>query len=343
MNSSAPLTIDSVRSLGLTGRDFLKETDFTATELTSLLDLAAALKAARAQGVEPQLLQGKNLAAIFEKTSTRTRIAFSVAMANQGGHTTFLDGSSSQIGHKESPADTARVLERLFDGIEYRGSEQSVVEELAFFSRVPVYNGLTDQWHPTQMLADFLTMQEHSIQSEQLSFCYLGDARFNMANSLLTMGAIMGADVRLVAPKTLWPDPGIVVSAQRIATGTGAKIQVTEDIESGVSGAEFVHTDIWVSMGEPKDVWAERISLLRDYQVNSKVMDIAGQQAKFMHCLPAYHDSKTLTGATIAKEFNLSEGIEVTHQVFESSANIAFDQAENRMHTIKAILVATLA
>ena len=343
MNSVAPLTIDFIRSLGLTGRDFLKETDFTAAELTSLLDLAAALKAARAQGSEPQFLTGKNLAAIFEKTSTRTRVAFSVAMANQGGHTTFLDGSSSQIGHKESPADTARVLERLFDGIEYRGTEQSVVEELAFFSRVPVYNGLTDQWHPTQMLADFLTMKEHATQSGQLSFCYLGDARFNMANSLLTMGALMGSDVRLVAPKALWPDPRIVESAEQIAASTGAKIQVTEDVESGVSGVEFVHTDIWVSMGESKDVWAERIDLLRSYQVNSQVMSLAGSHAKFMHCLPAYHDSKTVIGATIAEEFNLPAGIEVTHEIFESTANIAFDQAENRMHTIKAILVATLA
>ena len=343
MNSAIPLTIDSVRSLGLSGRDFLKETDFTPAELTSLLALAAALKDARAQGAEPRFLEDKNLAAIFEKTSTRTRIAFSVAMANQGGHTTFLDASSSQIGHKESPADTARVLERLFDAIEYRGTEQSVVEELARYSRVPVYNGLTDQWHPTQMLADFLTMQEHATASGQLSFCYLGDARFNMANSLLTMGALMGADVRLVAPKALWPDPSVISAAELIAVNTGARITVTEDIETGVRGAEFVHTDIWVSMGESKEVWTERIELLRGYQVNSEIMNLAGSNAKFMHCLPAYHDTQTVIGATIAEQFNMPNGIEVTHEVFESSANIAFDQAENRMHTIKSILVATLA
>lgn len=342
MNSAIPPSVESVRSLGLSGRDFLKETDFTPGELTSLLTLAAALKAARAQGAEPRFLEGKNLAAIFEKTSTRTRIAFSVAMANQGGHTTFLDASSSQIGHKESPADTARVLERLFDAIEYRGTEQRVVEELAHYSRVPVYNGLTDQWHPTQMLADFLTMQEHATTSEELSFCYLGDARFNMANSLLTMGALMGADVRLVAPKALWPDPSIISNAELIAVNTGARITVTEDVETGVRGADFVHTDIWVSMGESKEVWTERIELLRGYQVNSEIMNLAGSHAKFMHCLPAYHDTQTVIGATIAEQFNMPNGIEVTHEVFESTANIAFDQAENRMHTIKSILVATL-
>jgi len=341
---NADLTADHVRSLGLTGRDFLRELDFTAVELNSLLDLAARLKQLRKQGSEPALLQRKNLAAIFEKTSTRTRISFSVAMADQGGNTTFLDGASSQIGHKESPADTARVLSRIFDAIEFRGSEQAVVEELAQHSSVPVYNGLTDQWHPTQMLADFLTMREHqSNPQERLSYCYLGDARNNMGNSLLVMGAIMGADTRIVAPKVLWPDHSVIDQANALAQASGAKITLTEDITEGVSGAEFVHTDVWVSMGESKDVWQERIELLKPYQVNQKVLDLAASNAKAMHCLPAYHDTNTVIGAQIAQEFNLHGGIEITHEVFESPANIAFDQAENRMHTIKSILVATLA
>jgi ornithine carbamoyltransferase len=341
---NADLTADHVRSLGLTGRDFLRELDFTAVELNSLLDLAARLKQLRKQGSEPELLKRKNLAAIFEKTSTRTRISFSVAMADQGGNTTFLDGASSQIGHKESPADTARVLSRIFDAIEFRGNEQAVVEELAQNSSVPVYNGLTDQWHPTQMLADFLTMREHqSNPQETLSYCYLGDARNNMGNSLLTMGAIMGADTRIVAPKVLWPDQSVIDQAHARAQDSGAKITLTEDIEEGVAGAEFVHTDVWVSMGESKDVWQERIELLKPYQVNKGVLDLAGSNAKAMHCLPAYHDTKTVIGAQIAQDFNLHSGIEITHEVFESPANIAFDQAENRMHTIKSILVATLA
>lgn len=342
VNDSAPLSVDSIRALNLTGRDFLKEVDFTPAELISLLELSAHLKFARLTKTEPQLLAGKNLAAIFEKTSTRTRIAFNIAMSEQGGFTTFLDASSSQIGHKESPADTARVLDRLFDAIEYRGTDQSVVEELAHYSNVPVYNGLTNQWHPTQMLADFLTMREHSRNPDQLSICFIGDARFNMANSLLTMGALMGADIRLVAPDSLWPSSDIVSSAESIAATTGAKILLTSDIEQGVSGVEFVHTDIWVSMGESDDQWAQRIDLLRDYQVTSSLMNMAGDNAKFMHCLPAYHDSATSVGARVAQEFNMPNGVEVTHEVFESEANIAFDQAENRMHTIKAILVATL-
>ena len=341
--SPAALSVESVRALNLSGRDFLKELDFTPLELTSLLDLSSRLKIARSTKTEPQFLAGKNLAAIFEKTSTRTRIAFGVAMSEQGGSTTFLDASSSQIGHKESPADTARVLERLFDAIEYRGTEQGVVEEIAEYSRVPVYNGLTNQWHPTQMLADFLTMREHAQNPEQLSYCFVGDARFNMANSLLTMGALMGADVRLVAPESLWPTREIVDAAESIAKSTGAKILLTPDLEPGVSGVEFVHTDIWVSMGESEDQWAQRIDLLRDYQVTSSLMNMAGNNAKFMHCLPAYHDSTTSVGARVAREFNMPNGVEVTHEVFESNANIAFDQAENRMHTIKAMLVATLA
>jgi len=340
----AQLTVDQVRSVGLTGRDFLRELDFNAVELDSLLDLAARLKELRQEDSEPQLLLRKNLAAIFEKTSTRTRISFSVAMSDQGGNTTFLDGASSQIGHKESPADTARVLSRIFDAIEFRGSEQAVVEELAQYSSVPVYNGLTDQWHPTQMLADFLTMREHQVDpAAQLSYCYLGDARSNMGNSLLTMGAIMGSDTRIVAPKALWPEQSVVEQAQARAQESGAKITLTEDIAEGVSGAEFVHTDVWVSMGEPKEVWQERIELLKPYQVNQGVLNLARGDAKAMHCLPAYHDTRTVIGSQIAQDFNLHGGLEITHEVFESPANISFDQAENRMHTIKSILVATLA
>lgn len=340
----AQLTVDHVRSLGLTGRDFLRELDFTTVELNSLLDLAARLKQLRRENREPELLQRKNLAAIFEKTSTRTRISFSVAMNDQGGNTTFLDGASSQVGHKESPADTARVLSRIFDAIEFRGSDQAVVEELAQYSQVPVYNGLTDQWHPTQMLADFLTMGEYQIdRTAQLSYCHLGDARSNMGNSLLIMGAIMGSDVRIVAPKALWPEQSVIDQARSRAQESGARITLTESVEEGVRGTEFVHTDVWVSMGEPKEVWQERIELLRPYQVNQGILDLAGRGAKAMHCLPAYHDTKTMIGAQIAQDFNLHGGIEITHEVFESPANISFDQAENRMHTIKSILVATLA
>jgi len=338
------ITQDHVRSLGLTGRDFLRELDFTAVEFNSLLDLAAQLKQSRKENREPELLKRRNLAAIFEKTSTRTRISFSVSMSDQGGNITFLDGASSQIGHKESPADTARVLSRIFDAIMFRGSEQAVVEELAQNSSVPVYNGLTDQWHPTQMLADFLTMREHQIDpNKSMSYCYLGDARSNMGNSLLIMGAIMGSDTRIVAPKELWPDQAVIDQAHGRAQESGAKITLTEDIAEGVTGAEFVHTDVWVSMGEPKEAWRERIELLKPYQVNQSVLDLAGPNAKAMHCLPAYHDSKTEIGAQIAKDFNLHGGVEITHDVFESPANISFDQAENRMHTIKSILVATLA
>lgn len=337
------LTREGVRSLGLTGRDFLKESDFTKAELNALLVLAQTLKVERRNNSEPQLLQGKNLAAIFEKTSTRTRIAFDIAMSDQGGRATFLDSASSQIGHKESPADTARVLERMFDAIEYRGTEQSVVQELADNATVPVYNGLTDQWHPTQMLADFLTMCEHAVNPDSLSYCFIGDARFNMANSLLTMGAIMGSDVRLVAPKVLWPDPEIVSAAQELANLSGASLLVTEDLNEGVRGVEFVHTDVWVSMGEPQEEWAKRIAVLRDYQVTEETMSLAGENAKFMHCLPAYHDTQTAIGKQLASEFGLSNGVEVTNEVFESPASVVFDQAENRLHSIKAILVATLA
>ncbi len=328
----------------LHGRDFLKEADFTPAELDHLLVLAAELKAARAAGTEEQRLRGRNVALIFEKTSTRTRTAFEVAVHDQGGHVTVLDPSASQIGHKESIADTARVLSRIYDGIEYRGSGQAVIEELAAFASVPVFNGLTDEWHPTQMLADFLTMREHTASpAAPLRYCYLGDARSNMGNSLLVMGALMGADVRIVAPSDLWPDEEVQSIARHAAAQTGALITLTTEPEEGVPGAEFVHTDVWVSMGEPKEVWSERIELLRPYRVDADMMALTGSaEARFMHCLPAYHDLGTGIGRAIADDFGLVDGVEVSNDVFESPASIVFDQAENRMHTIKAVLVATL-
>jgi ornithine carbamoyltransferase len=329
----------------LHGRDFLKEADFTPAELHELLSLAAELKAARRAGIEQQSLRGRNVALIFEKTSTRTRTAFEIAMYDQGGHVTVLDPSASQIGHKESIADTARVLSRIYDGIEYRGSGQAVVEELAAYASVPVYNGLTDEWHPTQMLADFLTMREHTATPDQpLRYCYLGDARSNMGNSLLVMGALMGADVRIVAPRELWPDDDVQALARHTAAGTGALVTLTTDPDEGVPGAEFVHTDVWVSMGEPKEVWAERVDALRPYRVDADLMARTGSSgSKFMHCLPAYHDQNTAIGRALADDFDLVDGVEVSNEVFESPASIVFDQSENRMHTIKAVLVATLA
>lgn len=329
----------------LSGRDFLKEIDFSAAELDHLLLLAADLKAQRRSGSEAQLLSGKNIALIFEKTSTRTRISFEVAMHDQGGHVTVLDPSTSQIGHKESPADTARVLSRIFDGIEYRGAQQDTVEELAAYADVPVYNGLTEQWHPTQMLADFLTMREHTSRPDApLSYAYVGDARFNMGNSLLVTGAILGADVRIVAPAGLWPGEQVQAIAREHAVASGATLTITEDLAEGLAGAEFVHTDIWVSMGEPAEVWDERVRLLTPYRVDAELMACTGRDdAKFMHCLPAYHDHRTAVGRKIADAYGLTDGVEVSHEVFESPASIVFDQAENRMHTIKAILVATLS
>jgi ornithine carbamoyltransferase len=329
----------------LSGRDFLKEIDFTSAELDGLLRLAADLKAQRRAGTEVQQLVGRNLALIFEKTSTRTRVSFEVAMHDQGGHVTFLDPSGSQIGHKESPADTARVLSRIFDGIEFRGASQQTVEELAEYSDVPVYNGLTDEWHPTQMLADFLTMREHAANpAAPLRYAYVGDARYNMGNSLLVMGAIMGADVRIVAPRELWPSADVQDIASERAQLSGASITLTEDPAEGLSGAEFVHTDVWVSMGEPADVWADRVDLLMPYRIDTAMLARTGDpDAKFMHCLPAYHDQRTTIGRTLADKFGITDGAEVSHEVFESSASIVFDQAENRMHTIKAVLVATLA
>ena len=328
----------------LSGRDFLKEADFTSAELDTLLRLAADLKAQRRTGTEVPRLVGRQLAMIFEKTSTRTRISFEVAMRDQGGHVTVLDPASSQIGHKESAADTARVLARVFDAIEFRGASQASVEELARYSDVPVYNGLTDEWHPTQMLADFLTMREHAADADApLRYAYVGDARSNMGNSLLVMGAIMGADVRIVAPPDLWPSDEVQAIARSRGADTGARLTLTANLEEGLSGAEFVHTDVWVSMGEPAEVWAERVDLLRPYRIDEAAMALTGDPAaKFLHCLPAYHDQGTAVGRRIAADYGLPDGVEVSHGVFESPASIVFDQAENRMHTIKAILVATL-
>ena len=328
----------------LSGRDFLKEADFTSAELYTLLRLAADLKAQRRTGTEVPRLVGRQLALIFEKTSTRTRISFEVAMRDQGGHVTVLDPASSQIGHKESVADTARVLARVFDAIEFRGASQASVEELAQYSDVPVYNGLTDEWHPTQMLADFLTMREHAADADApLRYAYVGDARSNMGNSLLVMGAIMGADVRIVAPPDLWPSDEVQAIARSRGADTGARLTLTANLEEGLSGAEFVHTDVWVSMGEPAEVWAERVDLLRPYRIDEAAMALTGDPAaKFLHCLPAYHDQGTAVGRRIAADYGLPDGVEVSHGVFESPASIVFDQAENRMHTIKAILVATL-
>ncbi|MET8974928.1 ornithine carbamoyltransferase [Streptomyces sp. NPDC004539] len=328
----------------LAGRHFLKEVDFTAEEFRGLLQLAAELKAAKRAGAEERLLGGRNLALIFEKTSTRTRCAFEVAAADQGASTTYLDPSGSQIGHKESVKDTARVLGRMYDGIEYRGDSQAKVEELAAYAGVPVYNGLTDDWHPTQMLADVLTMTEHSAKDlTGIAFAYLGDARFNMGNSYLVTGALLGMDVRIVAPERYWPAQGVVDRARELAAGSGARITLTESVEEGVAGADFVATDVWVSMGEPKEVWAERITALTPYAVTMDVLRATGNpDVRFLHCLPAFHDLGTKVGQEIHETYGLTS-LEVTDEVFESPHSVVFDEAENRMHTIKAVLVATLA
>jgi ornithine carbamoyltransferase len=326
-------------------RDFLKEIDFTARELQFLLDLARDLKRAKYAGTEVPRMRGKNVALIFEKTSTRTRCAFEVGAYDQGARVTYLDPNSSQIGHKESAADTARVLSRFYDAIEFRGSAQATVETLAEYSDVPVYNGLTDEWHPTQMLADFLTMIEHGRGRpvQEISYAYLGDARSNMGHSLYVMGAIMGADVRIVAPKALWPSKEIQKIAKERAAGSGARLTLTEDVAAGLKGVDYVHTDVWVSMGEAKEVWDQRVKLLTPYQVNAKALKATGNRnVKFMHCLPAFHDTNTVVGKDIAEKTGMTGGLEVTNEVFESEANIAFDQAENRLHTIKAIMVATI-
>ncbi|MGX4689255.1 ornithine carbamoyltransferase [Streptomyces sp. JNUCC 63] len=329
---------------GFTGRHFLKELDFTQEEFRGLVELAAELKAAKKAGAETPYLRGKNIALIFEKTSTRTRCAFEVAAADQGASTTYLDPSGSQIGHKESVKDTARVLGRMFDAIEYRGDGQDTVEELAAHAGVPVYNGLTDAWHPTQMLADVLTMTEHSAKPlNGITFAYLGDARFNMGNSYLVTGALLGMDVRLVAPKTYWPAKDVVDRARELAGSSGARITLTESLDDGVRGADFVATDVWVSMGEPQEVWAERIEALAPYAVTMDVLRATGNpDVKFLHCLPAFHDLGTKVGREIHERYGL-RSLEVTDEVFESAHSVVFDEAENRLHTIKAVMVATLA
>ncbi|MFF1486793.1 ornithine carbamoyltransferase [Streptomyces sp. NPDC058319] len=328
----------------LAGRHFLKELDLTGEEFRGLIELAAELKAAKKAGTETRHLTGRNIALIFEKTSTRTRCAFEVAAADQGASTTYLDSSGSQIGHKESLKDTARVLGRMFDAIEFRGDSQAAVEELAAHAGVPVYNGLTDDWHPTQMLADVLTMTEHSARPlTETAFAYLGDARFNMGNSYLVTGALLGMDVRLVAPKTYWPAQDVVDRARELAAASGARITLTESVEEGVRGVGFVATDVWVSMGEPKDVWAERIEALGPYAVTMDVLRATGEpDVKFLHCLPAFHDLGTAVGREIHERYGL-RSLEVTDEVFESAHSVVFDEAENRLHTIKAVLVATLA
>ncbi len=328
----------------LRNRNFLKEIDFEPRELKYLLQLAEALKVAKFAGNEVRRLEGKEIALIFEKTSTRTRSAFEVAAFDQGAHVTYLDPSGSQLGHKESVADTARVLGRMYDAIEFRGNNQDDVEELGKYAGVPVYNGLTDQWHPTQMLADFLTMHEASGKAyDAISYAFVGDCRFNMGRSLLVMGALMGADVRLAGPAELQPPGDVVTLARQIASRTGAHVAITDDAASAVSGVDFVHTDVWVSMGEAKDVWSERVRLLSPYQVNTALLEKAGnQRVKFMHCLPAFHDPNTTVGREIMDHTGMDDGLEVTGEVFDSPASIVFDQAENRLHTIKALLVATL-
>ena len=326
-------------------RDLLSLVHHSERDLHYLLDLARDLKRAKYAGVEQQRLRGKNIALIFEKTSTRTRCAFEVAAYDEGAHVTYIDPSSSQIGHKESMKDTARVLGRMYDAIEYRGSSQADVETLAEFSGVPVFNGLTDEFHPTQMLADVLTMTEHSDKPiHQISYAFVGDGRNNVANSLLLVGSKLGMDVRIGAPRALWPSDEHVALCRGFAAGSGARITVTDDPLVAVAGVDFVHTDVWVSMGEPIESWGERVDLLLPFQVNADLMAATGNpRVRFMHCLPAFHNSETVVGARVAEQYPLlKNGIEVTEDVFESPANIAFEQAENRMHTIKAILVAAL-
>ncbi len=327
----------------LRNRSLTKLLDLTPQEILFLIDLARELKAARYGGYEQPRLKGKKIALIFEKTSTRTRCAFEVAAYDQGAHVTYLEPTGAQIGHKESIKDTARVLGRMYDGIEYRGFSQETVEELARYAGVPVWNGLTDQFHPTQVLADLMTMMEYSKKHwTEIAYCYLGDARNNMGNSLMVGGVKLGMDVRLAAPRSLWPAEGLVATCREIARETGARLTLTESVAEGVRGVDFLHTDVWVSMGEPKSVWAERIQLLKPYQVNRQVVDLTGNpQVKFMHCLPSFHNRETVIGEEIYQTFGL-DGLEVTDEVFESPCSIVFDQAENRLHTIKAILVATL-
>jgi ornithine carbamoyltransferase len=330
-------------TIDLHGRNLLTLNDYSREEIVYLLDLAAELKAAKAEGREEQRLKGKNVALIFEKDSTRTRCAFEVAAYDQGANVTFIGPSGSHMGHKETVKDTARVLGRMYDAIEYRGFGESVADELAAWAGVPVYNGLTDEWHPTQILADFLTFEEHVPKPlEEVAFCYLGDARFNMADTYLIGGAKLGMDVRIASPSSLWPNEEIADLAREVATQQGGRLTLTEDVEEAVKGADVLLTDVWVSMGEPADVWAERIELLLPYQVNARTMELTGNpDAKFMHCLPAFHNTDTAVGKELQEKYGL-DALEVTEEVFESPASIVFDEAENRMHTIKAVLVATL-
>jgi len=330
-------------AFNLRNRSFLKLLDFTPKEIKFMLDLAVDLKKAKYAGTEQQNLKGKNIALIFEKSSTRTRCAFEVGAMDQGANVTYLGPSGSQIGQKESMADTARVLGRMYDGIEYRGFGQEIVEELAKYAGVPVWNGLTDEFHPTQILADFLTMMEHTDKPlNKVAFAYLGDARNNMANSLMVGAAKMGMDVRIIGPKGLQPEEALVAQCLEVAKETGAKITITDDAKEGVKGCDFLYTDVWVSMGEPDSVWAERIELLKPFQINKELMGATNNdECKFMHCLPAFHDRSTTVGEQIFQKFGLN-GLEVTDEVFESSSSIVFDEAENRLHTIKAIMVATL-
>jgi len=330
-------------AFNLRNRNFLTLLDFTPKEIKFMLDLSADLKKAKYAGTETETLKGKNIALIFEKSSTRTRCAFETAAHDQGARVTYLGPSGSQIGQKESMKDTARVLGRMYDGIEYRGFGQKIVEELGDNAGVPVWNGLTTEYHPTQILADFLTMMEHSDKPlSQVKFAYMGDAQNNMGNSLMIGAAKMGMDFRSVAPKAVQPTAELVAQCKEIAKETGAKITVTEDVAEGVKDCDFLYTDVWVSMGEPDEVWKERIELLKPYQVNKKAMDLTGNpNVKFMHCLPAFHNRQTTVGEEIFQKFGL-DGVEVTEEVFESEASIVFDEAENRLHTIKAVMVATL-
>ncbi|MEZ9476701.1 ornithine carbamoyltransferase [Vibrio splendidus] len=331
-------------AFNLRNRNFLKLLDFTPKEIQFLLDLSDDLKKAKYAGTEQKKLNGKNIALIFEKASTRTRCAFEVAAFDQGAQVSYLGPSGSQIGQKESMKDTARVLGRMYDGIEYRGFGQNIVEDLGAYAGVPVWNGLTDEFHPTQILADFLTMLEHGRGKHlhQISFAYLGDARNNMGNSLLVGAAKMGMDIRLVAPKAFWPEEHLVEECQAIAQSTGAKITLTEDVAEGVEGCDFLYTDVWVSMGEAPEAWDERVAVMTPYQVNMDVIKLTGNpQVKFMHCLPAFHNNETVIGQQVADKYGMN-GLEVTDEVFESDYSIVFDEAENRMHTIKAVMVATL-
>ncbi|MFN3019068.1 ornithine carbamoyltransferase [Vibrio coralliilyticus] len=331
-------------AFNLRNRNFLKLLDFTPKEIQFLLDLSADLKKAKYAGTEQKKLVGKNIALIFEKASTRTRCAFEVAAFDQGAQVSYIGPSGSQIGHKESMKDTARVLGRMYDGIEYRGFGQEIVEELGQYAGVPVWNGLTDEFHPTQILADFLTMLEHGRgkQLHEIKFAYLGDARNNMGNSLLVGAAKMGMDIRLIAPKAFWPEEELVANCQLIALQTGANITLTESVDEGVKDCDFLYTDVWVSMGEAPEAWDERVAQMKPYQVNMDTLDKTGNpQVKFMHCLPAFHNDETTIGKEVADKYGMN-GLEVTEEVFESDHSIVFDEAENRMHTIKAVMVATL-